>query len=106
MRILNDSDILFVYFSDHEAKKQTLIFKGKAGEFRKLVGEDWDGFGKGDSFEIDFEDEGVKKVRVFKVDGSLSVKDTAIEEKYFVGPDDLNPNKIEYQNLNFEDYLE
>lgn len=106
MKLSNDSKVLLVYFSSHDAKDQTVIHKGTAGEFRKVFGEDWDGFDNGDSFEIDFGNEGVKKVRVFKISNTLLEDDTSSGDKYFVAPTDLNPNKIEFENLNFEDYTD
>lgn len=106
MNMSNDSKVLLVYFSSHDAKDQTVIHNGTAGEFRNVVGEDWEGFGNGDLFEIDFGTEGVKKVRVFKVSSSLVENETSSGEKYFVGPADLDPSKIEYENLNFDDYTD
>ena len=106
MGISNDSKVLVVYFSDHDGKNQTVIHKGTAAEFRKAVGEDWDGFVKGDRFKIDFENNGPKEVRVFVINDSYEENGALSYAKYFVGPADLNPNKIEYENLNFEDYVD
>lgn len=104
MKISNGSRVLVVYFSDEDAKSHILIHKGTAGDFRKIVGEDWDGFGMGDRFEIDFGSEDIESVRIFKMSSSLLEDDIISGHQYFVGPADLNSNKVKYNNLNFKDY--
>lgn len=104
MKITNDSRVLLVYFSDRNAKNQTLMHKGTAGEFREEVGSDWNGFNLGDRFEIDFGNEGVKKVRVFKMSSTLLENDEVHGHQYFVGPAELNSNDVDMTNMNFDDY--
>lgn len=104
MKISNNSRVLVVYFSDEDAKSQILIHKGSAAEFRKIVGEDWNGFGMGDRFEIDFGNGDIERVRVFKLSSSLLENDITSGQQYFVGPADLNSNRIEFSNLHFGDY--
>lgn len=97
-KIDDSAKILIIYFSDEKSLKQELLFSGSAEQLRKKhVGNDWDGFNLGDSFHLDDE-----KVRVY-------VKRTDLDQKnvgFFIGPDSLNPNKINYDKLRFQEYSE
>lgn len=104
VRNFDEKKMLVVYFSDYEAKEQLVIHDGTIGDFREVVGKDFDSFGLGDRFEINFGDEGIKKVRVGKVQHDMLEDGRSGGDKYFVYPAELDFNKVNSQNLDFEKY--
>jgi hypothetical protein len=95
-KIDDSAKILIIYFFDEESFRQEILFSGSAEQLRmKHLGNDWDGFNLGDSFHLDDE-----KVRVYVDRKDLEQKNIG----YFVGPYSLNPNKINYDNLRFQEY--
>ena len=96
LKIDDSAKILIIYFSDEKAIKQEVIFRGSADQLRKkYLGNDWDGFNLGDSFHLNDE-----KVRVYVIKGDLVQKNN----EYFIGPDNLNSYKINYDKLRFQEY--
>ena len=94
LEIANEAKIKVIYFDDESALNQRKVFDGDAKALRKDVGEDWDGFDEGDSFQ--FNDD---KVRVFEISERFSTTGVCTSLLYFVGPFELNINKIKYDNL-------
>jgi len=94
IKITNETKIKVIYFDDELALKQQKVFDGNVGAWRKDVSEDWDGFDLGDRFHIKDD-----KVRVFKVSENVNKSGVFNFLLYFVGPFELNPNKINYDNL-------
>ncbi|TYS59566.1 hypothetical protein FZC76_22320 [Sutcliffiella horikoshii] len=95
-KIDDSAKILIIYFDDEKSLRQEILFSGSAEQLRQNhLANDWDGFNLGDSFHLDD-----VKVRVY-------VKRSDLEQKnigYFIGPDSLNPNKINYDKLRFQEY--
>ena len=98
MDIPGKANVLLVYFSDETATNQILIYKGTAKELReKRLGEQWDGFNLADSLNLNGEN-----VRVYVKSENL----VGTDEKYYVGPKSLNPVKIDYDKLNFSEFVD
>ncbi|UQX52295.1 hypothetical protein M5V91_14610 [Cytobacillus pseudoceanisediminis] len=92
MKVKDEAKIKIIYFSDEEVSNQVLIFDGTALQVREQqFGYDWDGFSLGDSFHLNDD-----KVRVYEIEQKL---DTG-EALYIIGPESINPNKIDFKKIN------
>lgn len=98
MDIRDKANVLIVYFSDETATNQIKMFQEIVNDVRsKHLGENWDGFNLGDALQMNGQ-----KVMVFVKSENLVGSD----EKYYVGPASMHPNKVDYDKLNFSDFVE
>ncbi|WP_368652822.1 hypothetical protein AB4Y30_13935 [Ornithinibacillus sp. 4-3] len=92
--VSHESEVMIVYFHDEAVKDLELIYNGTVKNLRKdHFGNDWNGFGLGDSFQLNDQ-----KVRVYSKTRSIS----EVKDRYFIGPSHLNPNKINYKKLDIK----
>src|SRR5699024_8739159 len=89
--------VLIAYFSDETAENQIKIFKGMAKDLRgKQLDESWDGFNLADTLHLNGQ-----KVRVYVKSENM----VGTDHKYYVGPASMNATQVDYEKLNFREFL-
>lgn len=94
-RFTNDAAIKLVFFEGEEAENLQTIFEGNISDWREAVGKKWNGFDKGDLFMIN-ED----RVRIYHVSETANEEGLLQEGTYFISFTEVNPNRLNYDNLN------
>ncbi|WP_192945577.1 hypothetical protein [Staphylococcus cohnii] len=86
MKISDEKRMIIDYVSKTDTTKSKRIFDGTYGEWRKISGEDFNGFSPRDSFVLQDENGNEEKVGIFKMSKSHPESSNSIKDEFTVQP--------------------
>ena len=86
MKISDAKRMVLDYVSKNDETESKRIFDGTYGEFRKIQGEDFNGFTERDSFILQDENGNKEKVEITKIKKSHPESSDSIKDEFVVRP--------------------
>ncbi|WP_210143216.1 hypothetical protein [Staphylococcus sp. GDX8P65P] len=86
MKISDEKRMIIDYVSKNNTTESKRVFDGTYGEWRKIAGEDFNGFSKTDAFILQDENGNEEKVGIFKMSTSHPESSNSIKDEYTVQP--------------------
>ncbi|NWN86817.1 MAG: hypothetical protein HLX47_13190 [Staphylococcus sp.] len=86
MKISDAKRMVLDYVSKNDETESKRIFDGTYGEFRKIHGEDFNGFSKRDSFFLQDENGNEEKVGITEIKNSHPESSDSIKDEFVVRP--------------------
>ncbi|MCE5008400.1 hypothetical protein [Staphylococcus equorum] len=86
MKISDEKRMIINYVSKNDTTESKRVFDGTYGEWRKIAGEDFDGFSETDAFILQDENGNKEKVGIVKINTSLPASSNSIKDEYTVQP--------------------